>query len=369
MHLIDQQLNLMIRGRFEEGWKIAEELHQQMPDDLRARFNRGWFLLYKGDLQAGFKLLESGRHLNVYGSQKPNTTKPVWDQTDLTGKTVIINLEAGIGDQIIYARFATEIWRRGGKAILCCEKPMHSMFSRVPGVQKCITLDEFSTTQHDFWIPSFSCSWLFGHTFDTLPREPYLFASHDSVKVWQNFMNTSKKKIGIRWSGNPKFEHQQFRIFPSELLINLYKDNDHLQFYSLQRDNDVRELPEEIIDLQHLLISWEDTLAAIENMDLIITSCTSIAHAAAAMGKPTWVVVPILPYHVWAYGGEHSPWYEETTRVFRQTKFGQWEDTFQRVAEELQLKFPKTNSKNMEAELVDSTGIVVSSDVKLTDLH
>jgi ADP-heptose:LPS heptosyltransferase len=112
--------------------------------------------------------------------------------------------------------------------------------------------------------------------------------------------------------------------------------------YSFQRDNDLRELPDNIVDLQHLLISWEDTLAALSNMDLVITSCTSIAHASAAMGKETWVVVPILPYHVWAYGAPesiHSPWYPETTRIFRQSKFGSWKEPFIEIEKELKLKY------------------------------
>jgi hypothetical protein len=343
MHLIDQQLNLMIRGRFDEAWKISEDLEHNYPEDPRAKFNRGWHLIHQGKFQEGFQCLEYGRPLNVYGSGKINTTKPIWDQSDLTNKNVIINLEAGYGDNIIFARFATEVWRRGGKCFLCCDKTLHSLFSRIPGVEKCITLDEIESTPHDFWIPGFSCSWLFGHTVDTLPNEPYIFAKPESVNIWESMLKTEKKiKVGIRWSGNPKFEHQQFRIFPSEKLINLYKTNENIQFYSLQRDTDLRELPEEIRDLQHLIISWEDTAACIENMDLVISSCTSVAHLSAAMGKPTWVIVPILPYHVWAYGDEHSPWYEKTTKVFRQKKFGDWSETFENIQKELTETFKTT---------------------------
>jgi hypothetical protein len=341
MHLIDQQLNLMIRGRFDEGWKISEELEKDFPDDPRAKFNRGWFLINQGKFQEGFKCLEHGRALNVYGSGKINTTKPIWDQSDLTNKVVIINLEAGFGDNIIYARFATEVWRRGGTCILCCDKSLHSLFLRIPGVKECITLDQLSSTYHDFWIPGFSCSWLFGHESDTIPNEPYIFAKNESVELWKTMLNTKKLKIGIRWSGNPKFEHQQFRIFPPKNLINLHKNNDHLQFYSLQKDNDLIELPNKIQDLQHVLLSWEDTAACIQNLDLVITSCTSVAHLAAAMGKPTWVIVPMLPYHIWAYGDEHSPWYETTTRVFRQTKFGDWTEPFEKISEELSKLFPQ----------------------------
>ena len=353
MHMIDQQLNLMIRGRFEEAWKLAEELEALDPTDPKAKFNRGWFLINQGKLQEGFQCLENGRALKVYGSGKINTTKPIWDQSDLKGKTVILNMECGFGDQMIYARFATEIWKRGGKCIMCCEKLLHPLFLRIPGVKECITLDEVSRTYHDFWIPGFSASWLFGHEFDTLPNEPYIFAKDESVDLWKTMLNTKKIKVGIRWSGSPLFEHQQFRIFPAEKLINLHKDFPHIQFYSLQRDTDIKELPEAISDLQHLIISWEDTAACIANLDLVITSCTSIAHLASAMGKPTWVIVPLLPYHVWAYGGDHSPWYQNTTKVFRQTKFGDWTETFQKVSDELKERFPQ-KTKKQKAEKISA---------------
>ena len=353
MHMIDQQLNLMIRGRFEEAWKLAEELEALDPTDPKAKFNRGWFLINQGKLQEGFQCLENGRALKVYGSGKINTTKPIWDQSDLKGKTVILNMECGFGDQMIYARFATEIWKRGGKCIMCCEKLLHPLFLRIPGVKECITLDEVSRTYHDFWIPGFSASWLFGHEFDTLPNEPYIFAKDESVDLWKTMLNTKKIKVGIRWSGSPLFEHQQFRIFPAEKLINLHKDFPHIQFYSLQRDTDIKELPEAISDLQHLIISWEDTAACIANLDLVITSCTSIAHLASAMGKPTWVIVPLLPYHVWAYGGDHSPWYQNTTKVFRQTKFGDWTETFQKVSDELKERFSQ-KTKKQKAEKISA---------------
>jgi hypothetical protein len=346
--LIDQQLNLMIRGRIDEAWKITEELERDFPNDSRAKFNRGWHLINQGKFQEGFQCLEHGRSLNVYGSGKINTTKPIWDQSDLTGKIVIINLEAGYGDNIIYARFATEVWRRGGICILCCDGSLHSMFARIPGVKECITLDQVPSTHHDFWIPGFSCSWLFGHESDTIPNDPYIFARGESVELWKSLTKTDKPKIGIRWSGNPKFEHQQFRIFPPKNIINLHKDMDHVQFFSIQRDNDLVELPEKVVDLQHLLLSWEDTAACIENLDLVITSCTSIAHLASAMGKPTWVIVPLLPYHIWAYGGDHSPWYQDSTRIFRQTKFGNWDETFEEIKQELKNLFEKPIEKSQD---------------------
>lgn len=330
----------MIRGRFDEAWKLSEKMQEIDPEDLKHKFNRGWFLINQGDLQTGFQLLECGRFLNVYGDSKIPTTKPIWNQKDdINGKIVIINLEGGFGDQLIYARSANEIVKLGGKCILCCNSNLHSLLSRCTGVEECITIKQVKETRHDYWIPGFSTSWIFGHTFDTLPKEPYIFANPLSVSIWEKIIKSQKPKIGIRWSGSPLFEHQQFRIFPPEKLINLIKYKNEIELYSFQRDTDTRELPDGINDLQHILISWEDTAAALMNLDLLITSCTSIAHLSAAMGLPTWVIVPILPYHVWAYGDKHSPWYPDTTRVFRQKEFCKWDDTFNEIENCLIEKF------------------------------
>jgi len=334
MHLLDQELNLMIKGRFDEAWKISQKLEKKDPNDIRHQFNRGWFLINQGKFQEGFQLLDAGRFINVYGDTKPNTNKPIWNQDDLNDKIVILYLEGGLGDQMIHVRFAKQLHERGAKCIISSDPSLHCLFSNMDGVHRCITRNDIPITYHDFWIPSFSAGWLLGNTFENLPNKPYITSNVNSDQVWKSVINSDKVKIGIRWSGNPQFEHQQFRLFPAENLIKFSKF-ENIQLYSLQKDSDVKELPDNIIDLQHLLISWRDTASAIANLDLVITSCTSIAHLASAMGKPTWVVVPILPYHIWAYGDKHTPWYQNTTRIFRQKKFGDWSDTFKEVEKEL----------------------------------
>lgn len=369
MHKIDQELNFMLRGQFDEAWKISEELEAMGPDGipdpankpnsdmwLRHSFNRGWFLLQQKKFREGFELLEAGRFLNVYGSGKLQTDKPLWDGSDPTGKTIILSLEGGLGDEIIHVRFAKKISELGATVIVAAAPPMTEIFKRVPGVSKVITRskEDIEANPHDFWIPGFSAGWVSGHDFTDLYSEPYLIPSTDSVEIWKNLTKTDKIKIGIRWSGNPQFEHQQFRNFPPEFLVDLAK-HDELQIYSFQRDNDTRELPDNIVDFQYLLISWEDTLAALSHMDLVITSCTSIAHAAAAMGKPTWVLTPILPYHTWAYGAPEeniSPWYPTVT-LYRQQKFGTWTGTFKTLYTDLKEKFDL--EKDLTNELFEDT--------------
>ncbi|MDO9103375.1 MAG: hypothetical protein Q7U57_00290 [Methylovulum sp.] len=134
-------------------------------------------------------------------------------------------------------------------------------------------------------------------------------------------------RVGIRWAGNPQFEHEQHRAFNPAPLFALHG----VDLVSLQRDSDVA-IPNHIE--QPDLSSWEATRQIIESLDMVITSCTSVAHMAAAMGKPAWVIVPVLPYYLWALPGELSPLYE-SVRLFRQTKKGTWDDVFLRVADSL----------------------------------
>ena len=217
---------------------------------------------------------------------------------------------------------------------------MISVFKRIPGVDDVILRNAAHTVQHDYWVPGFSAGWVAGHTFDNFPGKPFMSPLQASVDIWKNLINSDKIKVGIRWAGNPKFEHQQFRKFPEAFMTNLVKYKE-LQIYSLQRDHNIIQLPEGVTDLQHFLLSWEDTMACIANLDLVITSCTSIAHIAAAMGKETWVCPPILPYHTWAYGSPEnttSPYYD-CVKLFRQEEAGKWNTTFQKLYTALEEKF------------------------------
>ena len=103
--------------------------------------------------------------------------------------------------------------------------------------------------------------------------------------------------------------------------------------YSFQRDGDLIEnLPFQ--DLGPDLKSWEDTASHLAAMDLVITSCTSVAHMSAALGKETWVIAPIMPYYLWAVPGEKSAWYD-SVRLFRQTTYGDWTEPLAQVTQAL----------------------------------
>lgn len=356
MHEIDEMLRLQLEGKHAEARALSDKLENigpakildpkgQNTQDIWMRhcFNRGWFMIQEGDYQTGCQLLENGRFLDVYGSPPLRTDAPIFNpsQHSIKDKSIVVSLEGGYGDEIIHARFATNFKKQGAKEVYIAAAPeLVSVFERIEGVDKVILRNQVNTVSHDYWVPGFSAGWISGCDFNNFPNKPYLTPQKDSVEVWKEFVNSDKIKVGIRWAGNPKFEHQQFRRFPENYITNLAKYPE-LQIYSLQKDHNLIELPENVIDLQHLLISWEDTMAAIANLDIVITSCTSIAHISAAMGKETWVMVPILPYHTWTFKSpenDSSPYYE-CVKLFRQVEKSKWNVPFQKMYAALEEKF------------------------------
>lgn len=356
MHDIDIMLDFQLEGKHKEARAISDKLDAMGPENIttnlgqdrrdvwtRHSFNRGWFLIQDGDYQGGCQLLENGRFINVYGSPPLRTDAPIFnpEKHTIKDKSIIVSLEGGYGDEIIHARFATSFKKQGAKCVYIAAAPeLVSIFSRIEGVDKVILRNQAHTVPHDYWVPGFSAGWISGHNFNNFPSTPYLSPIQNSVDVWKSIINSDKIKVGIRWAGNPKFEHQQFRRFPENFIANLSKYKE-LQVYSFQRDHNLITLPEGVTDLQHFLLSWEDTMAAIANIDIMITSCTSVAHLAAAMGKETWVIVPVLPYHTWTCGAPNSttsPYYD-CVKIFRQTKKGFWNNTFQKLYSELEQKY------------------------------
>ena len=332
--ILDLQLLLSAQGKFDEAKSWEVEADKYLADDKRRDFNKGWQKLRDGKFQEGMKLLYNSRQQRLFGSPALQTKKPMWNgKQDLKNKTIILFGEGGLGDEIINIRFARNIKDLGAKIVVAaCSESLMDTFRRVDGVDLVINRNYSTTISHDYWVPCMSAPYFCNINYETLSGTKYMEPSN--LEGWNCLLKSKDKlKVGIRWAGNPKFEHEQFRKFSTKHIFDLANVK-NVQLYSFQRDNDLEKLPENIIDLAPLIQTWEDTSCALSKMDLVITSCTSIAHLSAAIGKTTWIIVPIMPYYLWAIDGNTSKWYN-SVKLFRQTKFGNWEEPFKNITNEL----------------------------------
>jgi hypothetical protein len=137
---------------------------------------------------------------------------------------------------------------------------------------------------------------------------------------------SNRMKIGVKFYGNKEFEHDQFRTPPKENLMALSK---YGQLFSLQIEEDDGIIP----NCKHLIKDWQDTYSVFKSLDVLVTSCTSTAHLAGAMGIKAIVLVPLVPYFVWA--SDDMRWYNDNVVVIRQTKYNDWIDAMEKLDNEL----------------------------------
>ena len=327
LHDLDLQLAASTMGDFAEGWRLVQKLEAEEPTNHRAAYNRGWYYLRQGLIQKGYQSMDRGRIVGVFGNSRPDVPTPMWD-----GKskgTVMLYLEGGLGDQIHQIRYAKLIAEKGCKVVVSCTGPLASLFQGVEGVSAVVQHEATFGIYHDFWVAGMSAIVPLGLELKDISGSPYL-EKPTSIKG-------RKKRIGLRWQGNSKFEAEHHKKFPYELMFDAIKDVD-AEFISLQRDEGAEACPSWVKQVP--LNTWEDTRQAAASCDLVISACTSVSHLAAAMGVETWVVTPIMPYFLYALDGEKTPYYD-SMKMIRQEVYGDWVAPFDKIKERL-----NNNNKN-----------------------
>jgi hypothetical protein len=169
-----------------------------------------------------------------------------------------------------------------------------------------------------------------------------LGADADRVAAWRTRIGRHGRRIGIAWQGNPTAAAERGRSIPLRDFLPLAQVPD-VRLISLQKHHGVDQLAHlpEGLRIETLGDDFDagpdafiDTAAVMQSLDLVITSDTSVAHLAGALGRPVWVALQHVPDWRWLLEGDDCPWYP-TMRLFRQTARGDWRGVFERMAQQL----------------------------------
>jgi hypothetical protein len=199
------------------------------------------------------------------------------------------------------------------------------LFNKIEGVSAVVQHGAEYGVYHDFWCFAMVAPAYLGYEMADLRGDAYI----DKPSVIKGY----KKRIGLRWQGNSKFEDDHNKKFPYQMLFDAVRGTDY-EFISLQRDEGADACPTWVKQVP--LNTWEDTKNAVASCDLVISSCTSVSHLASAMGVETWVVIPVMGYYLYALDGDKCPYYD-TMKLFRQEVFGEWDAPFNKIKERLNM--------------------------------
>ena len=322
---LDLALEAGIHGKFEKAYDILKA----HPLNDRVRFNLGLYEMMRGNLLRGHKLLDSGRNENVFGNKPIRSAMPIWNGE--SGATVLMEMEGGFGDMFHCIRYATDIAYHGNKVIISGCEFLSTIMNDVDGVTAFVSHQGAEFIYHDFWLPSMSAPVALNLEWSDVSGKPYL-----------KRMGESEGKVGVKWSGNPKFEHQQHRLFNKQLMFDAVEGFDCISLQKGESKDAVNDGPDwmETPDLN----SWDDTRRELSRCEIVVTSCTGLAHLSGAMGIKTFVVVPILPYYIWAYAGDKSPHYDSVT-LFRQEEYGNWKAPFWKLTKAIRKELWKADGE------------------------
>jgi len=269
-------------------------------------------------------------------------TEPLWDGSELAGRTILLHSEQGFGDTIQFARYVPMVVQRGGVVVVECQvAALKRLLSSLDGVTLVVAAGE-PLPHFDCHLPLMSLSMVFGTSLDTIPCQvPYLAADPRDVETWRQRMGaTGRFRVGLVWYAKQSQVLNRKRSCPLRLFSPLW-NVPGVDFYTLQIGVGTEQLDEfavshKIFDLTGDIGDFADTAALIVNLGLVITIDTAVAHLAGALGVKTWLVLPHVAEWRWLCGRQDSPWYP-SMRLFRQPSPGDWTSLMKDVAEALQL--------------------------------
>ncbi|MGZ5025674.1 MAG: DUF6165 family protein [Methylobacter sp.] len=329
-------------GRFDEALAAYDQAIALKPDYVEAYWNKALLKLLSGDYEQGWRLYEWRWRLESFSSHGRNFHQPLWlGEQSIAGKTILLHAEQGLGDAIQFFRYAAKVSALKANVIIEVPKPLLSLLSTL---KDGFTIVENGALLPDFDVhcPLMSLPLAFKTTLATVPATlPYLYAKNELVEaVAADLNNVAGYKIGLCWQGSKTHKADAERSPGLEPFRTLFQIPG-ARFFTLQTGSRVeftRVAGASAVDLGHeideLTLPFEETAALIMHLDLVITSDTSIAHLAGALGKTVWLVLPYLAEWRWLTDREDSPWYPNT-RLFRQRQRGDWTELFDRVAARL----------------------------------
>ncbi len=329
----------MGQGFLKEAIEYFDIALQFSDDYPEIHYNKSHALLISGNFEAGWKEYEWRKKRKEYYPR--DYSRPELEPgMPMHRKKILVFDEQGLGDSIQFVRFIPKLREAGAEIILECNKHLSKIFSSITSIDSMIErrIDKEPSIEYDYQIPLLSLPRYFNTTIETIPSQvPYLIAEKKlSDKMFKIIGGVNHFKIGIIWGGNPNHTGDNRRSIPL-LYFKRLLSIENVKLFSLQKGTPLKQAEEinfPLLILNEYLNDFADTAATIENLDLVITIDTSVAHLAGAMGKPVWLLLPFFPDWRWLLNRKDSPWYP-SMKIFRQRQDGNWNSVFDEVVVEL----------------------------------
>ena len=335
------------QGNYEAARRSFERAQELDPDHVVAPYNLSHLALLLGDFESGWEGFRL-RDRQPGMVRNPDLPQPLFSlDADVSGKTVFLHAEQGYGDTLQFIRYAALVASRGARVIVSVPAPLRTLVANATGVAEVAQPD--APVEFDYHSPLLSLPDVFGTRLESVPHAiPYLRVLPARIEHWRGQLGARTRpqtRVGLVWSGDPRKNHvvahhldtmRSLRLSQLAPLIDL-AHHLGLELHSLQLGTEAHsqlaDYPQ-IVDHAGALFDFQETAALIEQLDLVISVDTSVAHLAGAVGKPVWLLNRYNTCWRWLLEREDSPWYPGM-RIFRQPRLGDWDSVIAEVKDAL----------------------------------
>lgn len=351
---LDAMVNYATLLKEQLRLQASEDMNRRVlaldPDNSGAHLNLSICLLLRGAFSEGFAEYEWRWKNAQMADGARNFVQPQWAGEDIRGKTILLHAEQGLGDTLQFCRYAPWVAARGARVVLEVQPALLELLRCLPGVDTLVPrgapLPMFDVHCPLLSLPHAMRTGL--HTIPVMstPWGAYVHADATKVAQWRARLgNTASAahpwRVGVVWSGRPEHKNDHNRSIPlaqfCAALPEVLGNGRRLELHALQkefRDADLAWARSQgrVQLWSSQLDSFADTAALVECMDMVVAVDTSVAHLAAAMGKPVCLLLPFSPDWRWLLSDATSSRWYPSVRLWRQPAYGDWATVLQDLA-------------------------------------
>lgn len=339
--LIRQEL-----GQLEKAQTDFETVIERDPRHAEAHFNLGVIKILRSQLPEAWQEYEW--RWDCPSSDPVNFGLPRWQGQPLTAdERLLVHADAGFGDSLQFVRYLLSPELQAGQVVLRCQQGLIELFKEQNWPFELVSDREPLPEGCTYELPLLSFPALRQTSLTTIPHpEPYLNTQAQGPSLPAEAAE-ARLRIGFVWAGSPDNAIDLKRSCGLQRFLKLITATPEIFWVSLQKspvaqELELHELPSHFWNADPHLLNFRDTAAVISQLDLIISVDTSVVHLAGALGKPVWVLLPMIPDWRWFLERQDSPWYPHT-RLFRQTERGNWKQPFKQIQNELTALLTRQN--------------------------
>lgn len=331
-------------GNYDLALESYSNAQKLAPDEAETHRNLGVIYLLKGDFKRGWN--EYRWRWKCVEAAQYNYRQPKWSGQPLEGKKILLYAEQGLGDAIHFVRFAAILKEQGATVVVHGPPALLALLQKFRGIDAYIPNSLPVDQAFDYHCSLLDVADVLEIDDTNIPMASgYLQPAENLIGYWKRWLQAlppARLKVGLAWQGNRDHMADVFRSYPMKVYDPLSRIED-VQFISLQQGygaeqtrqwNGLRPLVELPEGTDVSSGAFMDTAAIVSQLDLVITSDTSMAHLAGALGRPAWVLLNKMPDWRWLLDREDSPWYS-SLRLFRQAKQGDWASVAMQVESRL----------------------------------